>query len=73
MDDPDREPEVLGVGRALEHAVADAEVLVADPLEAEVGVAGSELAGPVEGDVAEVAVGERGEGRVEHGRSWGRT
>ena len=35
--------------RRLEDAVADAEVLVADPLEAEVGVAGAELLGPGQG------------------------
>ena len=66
MDDADGETDVLGVGGALEHAVTDAETLVADPLEAEVGVAGPQAAGPVEGHVAEVPVGERGEGGIEH-------
>ena len=51
--DPDGEAEVLGVGGALEHAVADAEALVADPLEPEVGVGGAELGRPGEGGVAE--------------------
>ena len=65
MDDPDGEAEVLGVAGALQDAVAHPEVLVADPLEAEVGVGDAELAGPGEGRVAERAVGEVGEGRVE--------
>ena len=65
MDHPDREPEVLGVARALEGAVADADVLVAHPLEPEVGVAGAELLGPGQGGGAELAVGECGEGRVD--------
>ena len=67
VDDPHREPEVLGVGRSLEHSVAYPEVLVAHALEAEVGVAGSQLARPGQRDVAEVAEGERQEGRVELG------
>ena len=41
MDHPDREAEVLGCRwRPASDAVAHAEVLVADPLEAEVGVLG---------------------------------
>ena len=67
MDHPDREAEVLGVAGALEHAVADAEVLVADPLEPEVGVGGAELPRPGERGVAELAVGEGGEGGIEGG------
>ena len=71
VDHAHREPEVLGVARGLEDAVADAEVLVADPLEPEVGVGRAELAGPAERDVPEVAVGEGGEGRVEAGSAHG--
>ena len=67
VDDADREAEVLGVAGALQHAVAHAEVLVADPLEAEVRVAGAELARPLQRGVAERAVGQGGEGRVETG------
>ena len=58
MDDADREAEVLVVARPLQHAVAHAEVLVADPLEAEVRVAHTELAGPGQRGVPEAAVGE---------------
>ncbi len=58
MDDPDGEPQVLGVAGVLQDAVAHRQALVADPLEAEVGVADPELARPCEGGVAEAAVGE---------------
>ena len=61
LDHPDGEPEVLGVAGALQRAVADAEVLVADPLEPEVRMAGAELARPGQRGIAERAVGERGE------------
>ena len=65
VDDPDREPEVLGVHGGLQHPVAGGEVLVADPLEAEVGVGRPELAGPAQRDLAEVSEGQGREGRVE--------
>ncbi len=58
MDDADREADVVGVHRGLQHPVAHAEVLVLDPLEAEVGVAGAQLLRPAQGDGAELAVGE---------------
>ena len=56
--DPDREPEVLPVAGALEHAVAHPDVLVPHPLEAEVCVAHVEVPGPGEGRVGETPVGE---------------
>ena len=62
---PDREPEVLAVRGALELAVADGEVLVADPLEPEVGVVDAEVPGPRQRGLGEAAVGEGGEGRVD--------
>ncbi len=65
MDDPDREAEVIGVESGLEHAVAHHQLLVADPLEAEVGVGCPQLLCPAEGDRAELAVGEGGEGRID--------
>ena len=48
MDHPDREAHVLAVAGALEHAVAHAQMLVADPLEPEVGVTRPEIAGLLE-------------------------
>ena len=65
VDDPNREADVVGFERGLEHAVADHEVLVAEPLEAEVRVAGTQLLRPAKGDRAEIAVGEGGEGRID--------
>ena len=65
VDHPDGEAEVLGVAGRLEHAVAGAEVLVAHPLEAEVGVGRAELGGSGQRDVTEAPVGQRGEGRIE--------
>ncbi len=65
VDHPDREAEVLAVLGALERAVAHGEVLVADPLEPEVGVVDAEVAGPRQRGVGEAAVGEGGEGRVD--------
>ena len=65
MDHPHREADVVGVEGGLEHPVADREVLVADPLEAEVRVAGPQLLCPAEGNRAEFAVGEGGEGRID--------
>ena len=64
MHDPDREAEVLVIRDALQDAVSDAQVLVAHPLEPEVGVAGAQLARPGEGGVGEPSIGERGEGRI---------
>ncbi len=64
VDHSHGEAEVLGVPGALEHAVADAEVLRADPLEAEVGMARTVLLGAGQRDLAEPAVGERLEGGV---------
>ena len=49
VDHPDREPDVVGVQRGLQHAVAHREVLVPDPLEAEVRVAGARAPGPGRG------------------------
>ena len=49
VDHPDGEAEVLGVLGALEGAVANADALVADALEAEVGVGDTEVAAPVRG------------------------
>jgi hypothetical protein len=65
VDDPHREPHVVGVQRGLQHAVADHELLVADPLEAEVGMAHPELLRAAERDGAELAVGEGEEARID--------
>ncbi len=65
MHHPDGEAEVLGVARALQYAVAHPEVLVAHPLEPEVGVPGTELTGAGQRGVAERAVGEVGERLVQ--------
>ena len=71
VDDADGEAEVLGVARGLEDAVAGAEVLVAVALEPEVRVAGAQLLGAGEGHLAEPAVRQVAEGRVEPGRTHG--
>ena len=67
MDHPDREAQVLGVGRTLEHAVAHAQMLVADPLEPEVRMTRAERLRPGERRIAEASVGEVEEGGVEPG------
>ena len=72
MDDADREPEVLDVGGGLQDLVTRAQVLVAHALETEVGMGGAQLRGPGEGDLAEVAEGEREEGRIDLGAAHGR-
>ena len=54
VDHPDGEADVLGVASAVWSTPSRTrEVLVADPLEAEVGVVGPELLGPGQGHVAE--------------------
>ena len=65
VDHPHREADVVGVERGLEHSVADREVLVPDPLEAEVRVVGPQLLCPTKGNRAELAVGEGGEARID--------
>ena len=70
-DDPHREAEVLGVLGALEHAVAHREVLVADALEAEVGVGDPEVAGPGQRHLAETLVGQGQERRIDLPRGHG--
>ena len=65
VDHAHREAEVLTVAGPLEDAVARGEVLVADPLEAEVGMADTQLPRAGQGGVPETAVGERDEGLVE--------
>ena len=52
------EAEVLGVGCALESAVAHREVLVAVALEAEVRVGDPEVTRPLEGDLAQLPIRE---------------
>ncbi len=64
-DDPNGEPDVLGVGGALEPPVAHPDVLRADPLEPEVGVADVEVLRPGQGRLGHPAVGQRGERRVD--------
>jgi len=61
VHDADREAEVLALTRALESAVADPEVLVADPLEPEICVGDAVRAGAVEGDGGELTAGKRQE------------
>ncbi len=63
VNDPNGEAEVLRVGGALEHPVADAELLVANAFEAEVGVARPQLLGP-----AERGARHRPEGQVQEAR-----
>ena len=58
---PDREADVLGVGGALEPAVADADRLGADPLEPEVGVADVEVLRPRQRGLTHPPVGKCGE------------
>ncbi len=71
MEDPDGEAEVLGVAGALEDAVADPEVLVAHPLEPEVGVTGPEVGGAGQRDVRQAAVRQGSEGGIHPGTTHG--
>ena len=63
--DADGEADVLGVRGALEPPVAHPDVLRADPLEPEVGVADVEVLGPGQRRLRHPAVGQRGERRVD--------
>ncbi len=67
MDHAYGEADVLRVAGGLQHPVAGAEILVAHALEAEVGMGGAELGGSGQRDVTETSVGQRGEGRIDHG------
>ena len=71
MDHAHRESQVLGVGGALEVAVADREVLVAVALEAEVGVLGTPAGRALQSDLTQLSVGECWEGGIKARRAHG--
>ncbi len=73
VNDPDGEAEVLGVAGTLQHPVADAELLVANAFEAEVGVARRPAPRPGRG-LRRTASGRAGPGSSDRRRCpWGRT
>ena len=65
VDHPDGETEVLVVGRALQHAVAQRDRLGADPLQPELGVRRAEILGALQGRVGELVSGKGKEGCID--------
>ena len=65
MDDPHREPDRHVVGQALEAAVAQVEVLAAQPLDAQVGVLHAQVARGLQRGVGGLVQGQGQQGGVD--------
>ena len=63
--DPDGQAQLVGVQQGLQVPVGQADVLAADPLGAEVGVLGAQLAGPLQGSRGQLAQRVPGELRID--------